>query len=80
MTATSVKNEAKRLVENLPETASWDDLMYEVYVRQKIEEGIKAADEGRVLTHEEVRKRFGMPSCLAPRPGQGQFDSLPVID
>lgn len=61
MTATSVKNEAKRLVENLPETASWDDLMYEVYVRQKIEEGIKAADEGRVLTHEEVRKRFGMP-------------------
>ena len=61
MAATSVKNEAKRLVENLLETASWDDLMYEVYVRQKIEEGIKAADEGRVLTHEEVRKRFGMP-------------------
>ncbi len=60
MTATSVKNEAKRLVENLPDTASWDDLMYEVYVRQKIEEGIKAADEDRVLTHEEVRKRFSM--------------------
>ena len=59
MTATSVKNEAKRLVENLPDTASWDDLMYEVYVRQKIEEGIKAADEDRVLTHDEVRKRFG---------------------
>ena len=61
MTATSVKNEAKRPVENLPETASWDDLMYEVHVRQKIEEGIKAADEGRGLTHEEVRKRFGTP-------------------
>jgi len=58
MTATSVKNEAKRLIENLPDTASWDDLMYEIYVRQKIEEGIKAADEDRVLTHEEVRKRF----------------------
>jgi hypothetical protein len=60
MTATSVKNEAKRLIENLPDTASWDDLMYEVYVRQKIDDGIKAADEGRVLTHEEVRKRFAM--------------------
>lgn len=59
MTATSVKSEAKRLVENLPDTATWDDLMYEVYVRQKIEDGIKAADEDRVLTHEEVRKRFG---------------------
>ncbi|MFZ1318779.1 MAG: hypothetical protein WAQ56_05640 [Candidatus Nitrotoga sp.] len=60
MTATSVKNEAKRLIENLPDTASWDDLMYEVYVRQKIDDGIKAADEGRVLTHAEVRKRFAM--------------------
>ena len=60
MTAKSVENEAKRLVKNLPDTASWDDLMYEVYVRQKIEEGIKAADEDRVLTHEEVRKRFRM--------------------
>ena len=60
MTAKSVENEAKRLVKNLPDTASWDDLMYEVYVRQKIEEGIKAADEDRVLTHEEVRSRFSM--------------------
>lgn len=60
MTVTSVKNEAKRLVENLPDTASWDDLTYEVYVRQKIEEGIKAADEGRVPIHEEVRKCFSM--------------------
>ena len=58
MTATSVKNEAKRLIENLPDTASWDDLMYEVYVKQKIDDVIKAADEGRVLTHDEVRKRF----------------------
>jgi predicted transcriptional regulator len=60
MTATSVKQEAMRLVESLPDTASWDDLMYEVYVRQKIEEGLKAAEEGRVLSHEEVRKRFSM--------------------
>jgi predicted transcriptional regulator len=60
VTATSVKQEAMRLVESLPDTASWDDLMYEVYVRQKIEEGLKAAEEGRVLSHEEVRKRFSM--------------------
>lgn len=67
MTATSVKNEAKRLIENLPDTASWDDLMYEVYVKQKIDDGIKAADEGRVLTHDEVRKRFAMQCTPDPR-------------
>ncbi len=58
--AATVKEEAKRLVEELPEEATWNDLMYEIYVRQQIEEGIKAADEGRVLSHEEVRQRFGV--------------------
>lgn len=56
----NVKEEAEKLVRELPEQATWDDLMYEIYVRQKIEEGIKAADEGRVLPHEEVKRRFGL--------------------
>ena len=37
-----VKNEAKRLVEELPEDATWDDLMYKIYVRQAIEAGLRA--------------------------------------
>lgn len=55
-----IKEEAGKLVRGLPEGATWDDLMYEIYVRQKIEEGIEAADEGRILSHEEVRRRFGL--------------------
>jgi len=53
-----VKKEAKKILNNLPDEASWDDLMYEMYVRKKIDEGIKAADEGKILSHEEVKKRF----------------------
>lgn len=53
-----VKKEAKKILNNLPDEASWDDLMYEMYVRKKIDEGLKAADEGKILTHEEVKKRF----------------------
>jgi hypothetical protein len=30
----SIKPDAECLVENLPESATWDDLAYEVYVRQ----------------------------------------------
>ncbi len=56
----NIKEEAAKLVRELPEQATWDDLMYEIYVRQKVEEGIKAADEGRVVSHEEVKKRFGL--------------------
>ncbi len=53
-----VKEEAQKLVNNLPDEVSWDDVMYEIYVRKKIEEGIQAADEGRLSSHEEVKKRF----------------------
>jgi len=53
------KEEAKKLIDRLPEQASWDDIMYEFYVRQKLETAIKAADEGKVVSHEEVKKRFG---------------------
>jgi predicted transcriptional regulator len=54
----TVKEDARQLVESLPDHATWDDLMYEMYVRQKIAVGIQAADEGRVVPHEDVKKRF----------------------
>ena len=54
----SVVKEARKLLDNLPDEASWDDVMYEMYVRKKIDEGIKAADEGKLLPHEEVKKRL----------------------
>jgi predicted transcriptional regulator len=54
----SVKEMARELIELLPDTATFDDLMYEIYVRQKIEAGLKAVNEGRTLSHDEARKRL----------------------
>ena len=54
----TIKEEAHKVIDSLPENATWDDLMYELYVRQKIEAGIRAADEGRVISHEQVKQRF----------------------
>ncbi len=54
----TVKEIARELIERLPDTASFDDLMYELYVRQKIEVGLKAAEEGRTIPHEEAKKRL----------------------
>jgi predicted transcriptional regulator len=56
--APDVKREAQRLVEQLPEHASWDDLMYEIYVRQSVERGIADADAGRLIAHDEVLARI----------------------
>ena len=57
----SIKEEAIRLVEELPEESSWDDLMYEIYVRQSVEEGLADADAGRVTSVEDLRESFGLP-------------------
>jgi hypothetical protein len=54
---TIVKEEARQILEKLPEDATWDDLMYEIYVKQKITDGQDAADRGQVIPHPEARKR-----------------------
>ncbi|MEW6273893.1 MAG: hypothetical protein AB1556_02090 [Bacillota bacterium] len=54
----TVKKEALKLISELPEQVSWDDIIYKLYVRKKIATGIKAAEEGRVISQEEVKKRF----------------------
>lgn len=54
----SIKEAARAIVDNLPEQATWDDLMYELYVKQKIEAGLKAAEQGHTVPHEEVKARL----------------------
>lgn len=56
--ARDLKQEAHRLVDQLPPDASWDDLMYEVYVRQAVEAGLADADAGRSVSHEEAVARL----------------------
>ncbi len=54
----SAKDAAKHIIDHLPEQATWDDIMYELYVKQKIEAGLKAADEGRTVSHQDAKKRL----------------------
>lgn len=53
-----IKEEAKKLIDRLPEKATWDDIMYEFYVKKKLAAALKAAEDGRVISHEEVKKRL----------------------
>lgn len=54
----TVKKQMLAMVKKLPEKATWDDIMSEIRVPRKIETGLNAADEGRVVPHEDVKKRF----------------------
>ena len=62
MSTSNVKEEAKRLIEKLPENVTWDDLMHEIYVRQSIEMGLADSQAGRVKDVAEVRAKFGLES------------------
>ena len=53
-----IKDEAKKMIDRLPDNATWDDIMYELYVKKKIAGGLKAAEEGRVVSHEDAKKRL----------------------
>jgi hypothetical protein len=55
-----VRADAHRIIDGLPENATWDDIMYRIYVRQTVEAGIKDASDGNVIPVEEVRRRFGL--------------------
>lgn len=57
-TRKGIKADALKLVRNLPGNASWDDLMYRIYVRQKIDAGLTDIRAGRVVSHEAMRKEF----------------------
>lgn len=53
----SAKEEVRKILDQIPDEASFEVIQYHIYVRQKIERGLKDVEEGRVLTQGEVERR-----------------------
>jgi predicted transcriptional regulator len=45
-------------LDQLPDQATWNDLMHQIYVHQTIEAGIKDSDEGRTMDVKDVRNKL----------------------
>jgi hypothetical protein len=60
MATTKVKDEARKLIEKLPDDSTWDDLMREIYVRQAVESGLADSQAGRTTDVEQLRSEFGL--------------------
>ncbi len=54
------KDEAHKLIEQLPADATWDDLMEQIYVRQAIENGLHDSEQGKLQSVQEIRKKYGL--------------------
>lgn len=60
METISVKEEAKQMIEKLPDNFTWDDLMHRIYVRQSIEAGLADVEAGRTTSVEDLRQQLGL--------------------
>lgn len=54
----NIKQKARNLIDKLPDNSTWDDLMYEIYMRQAIEAGLADSEAEKVISVAEVRTKF----------------------
>lgn len=58
MPTPNAKQQVHELIDQLPDNVTWDEIAYRVEVRVSIERGLADSDAGRVVSQEEVEKRF----------------------
>jgi predicted transcriptional regulator len=61
ITAPTPKQQARALIDALPDNATWTELAYRLEVRADIEEGLADVKAGRVVTTAELRREFELP-------------------
>jgi hypothetical protein len=54
----SLKNEALAAISSLPDDSSVDEIMYRIYVIDKIKKGQEAAGGGKSITIEDLEKEI----------------------
>lgn len=52
------KQEAHKLVDELPESAGWNELIYQAALHRAIERGLAQADAGKLIPADELLKEF----------------------
>ena len=52
--ASTTKEQVARMIAELPDDVTMSDIQYHLYVRQKVENSMRAVSEGRVYTQAEV--------------------------
>lgn len=53
-----LKDEIKKLIDDMPNDCSIEDVQYTLYVRSKIEKGLENLDNGDIVSQKEMEKRM----------------------
>ncbi|MBZ0331303.1 MULTISPECIES: hypothetical protein [Halomonas] len=55
----TAKDDVRQLLETLPEDCSMEDIQYHLYVVEKVQRGIRRAEDEGALSHQEVERKLG---------------------
>ncbi len=54
----TAKEEVRKILEQIPDDSSFEDIQYYIYVREKIERGLEDIEKGRIIDQEEIERRM----------------------
>lgn len=54
----TIKKEALEVISRLPDSANMDDIMYHLYVLDKIRKGQEAIKDDKIISVEELKKEM----------------------
>ncbi len=52
----TTKDDVLRMIERMPEDASLESMIYELYFRQKVDRGLSELEKGKTLSHQGVKR------------------------
>ena len=58
----AAREEARKLIDLLPDHATWDDIMYEFYVKKKLAKALDEAGAAEVVSHQRVKRSLSSES------------------
>ena len=54
----TAKEEIRRILDSLPDDATWEDVQYSIYVRERIERGRSEADQEKLINQDDAESRM----------------------
>jgi predicted transcriptional regulator len=66
------KQAALKIIEQMPDDVSLEDIMHELYFRQRVDRGLKESEEGKLIPHDEVMREIAEWLRSSGRPARGE--------
>jgi hypothetical protein len=54
----TAKEEIRKILDALPDDATFEDVQYSIYVRERVERGRREADENKLIEQDDVEVRM----------------------